>query len=79
MVATWMGEEIDSSLQLAKGVTIRAKPGLILMKHAFRYIRSSGNMALMLPLYSITRVYVIVFLTIIANVASSNVECHVMI
>jgi len=27
MVATSMGEETDSSLQLAKGVTIRAKPG----------------------------------------------------
>jgi len=28
------------------------KPGHILMKHAFRYIRSSGNMALMLPILS---------------------------
>jgi len=50
MVATWMGEEIDSSLQPANSVTIRAKPGPILMKHAFRYIRSSDNMALMLPI-----------------------------
>jgi len=45
-----MGEETDSSLQPANIVTIRAKPGLILMKHAFRYIRGSGNMALMLPI-----------------------------
>lgn len=45
-----MGQELDSSLQQANSATIRAKPGHILMKHAFRYIRGSGNMALMLPI-----------------------------